>query len=236
MVRRFAAALAASCALFVLGAGPLAAEWAQVHKVEDALDVLTAMTAIPEHEAFQQLIRKTYALAIFPDVQKVSIIIGGQRGKGVLIVRDGKGHWTRPLFLSLWGASVGWQIGVQSADIVLFFRTRRSVESVLRGRYTLGIGASVAAGSLGRSAAAATDADMKAEIYSYARARGIFVGLSLEGVSLDVDLDANSTYYGREIDKPADVLLQGSSTSDPPSARALTEAVESWEKNQGGTP
>ena len=127
MARRFAAALAASCALFVLGAGPLAAERTQVHKVEDALDVLTAMTAIPEHEAFQQLIRKTYALAIFPDVQKVSIIIGGQRGKGVLIVRDGKGHWTRPLFLSLSGASVGWQIGVQSADIVLFFRTRSRI-------------------------------------------------------------------------------------------------------------
>ena len=231
MVRRSASALVAACALLVLGAGSLEAERAQARRVEDALDVFTTMTAIPEREAFQLLIKKTYALAIFPDVRKIGFVIGGQHGKGVLIVRDGMGIWSRPLFLSLSGASVGWQIGVQSADIVLFFRTRRSVDSVLRGRYTLGVGASVAAGSLGRAAAAATDADMKAEIYSYARARGIFIGLSLEGVSLDVDLDANSSYYGKEIDKPSDVLLQGNIASDPPSARALTEAVESWDKS-----
>ncbi len=229
MVRRFASAPLAICALLLLGAGAASAERSQARKVDDALAVFKAMTVIPEHEAFQRLMKMTYALAIFPDVQKVGFVIGGQRGRGVLIVRDPQGAWSRPLFLTLSGASVGWQLGVQSADIVLFFRTRGSVDSVLRGHYTLGVGASLAAGSLGRSAAASTDADMKAEIYSYSRARGIFVGLSLEGVSLDVDLDANAAYYGKEIDKPSDVL--GASTlSDPPSARALSEAVAAWEK------
>ncbi len=229
MVRRFASAPLVIFALLLLGAGTASAERAHAGKVEDAKAVFTAMTAIPEHEAFQKLLKMTYALAIFPDVQRVGFVIGGQRGRGVLIVRDPDGAWSRPLFLTLSGASVGWQLGVQSADIVLFFRTRGSVDSVLRGRYTIGVGASVAAGSLGRSAAAVTDAGLKAEIYSYSRARGIFAGLSLEGVSLDVDLDANSAYYGKEINKPSDVL-QASSLSDPPSARALSEAVASWEK------
>ena len=231
MVCRFASAPMAICALLLLGAGPVAAERTQERKVEDARDVLTAIMTVPERDAVQQLMKETYALAIFPDVQRVAFVIGGQHGKGVLIVRRGEGTWSRPLFLTLSGASVGWQVGIQSADIVLFFRTRGSVDSVLRGRYTMGVGASLAAGSLGRAASATTDADMKAEIYSYARTRGIFAGVSLEGVSLDVDLDANAAYYGKEIDKPSDVL-EGTSPSDPPSAVALRSAIESWEKSR----
>jgi len=231
MVCRFVSAPMAICALLVLGAGPAIAERAQARKVEDALEVFRAITSIPERDVVQQLMKITYALAIFPDVQKVGFVIGGQRGRGVLIVRQADSTWGRPLFLTLSEVSVGWQVGVQSADIMLFFRTRRSVEAVLRGRYTLGVGASVAAGSLGRSAAAVTDADMKAEIYSYSRTRGIFAGLSLEGVSLDVDLDSNSAYYGKEVDKPSDVL-QGDSLPDPSSAAALRQAVTSWERGR----
>jgi lipid-binding SYLF domain-containing protein len=232
MVYRSACAPLVICALLtLLVAVPAVAERAQARKVEDSLDVFKTMTTVPERDAVQQLMKITYALAIFPDVQKVGFVIGGQRGKGVLIVRRGSDSWSRPLFLTLSGASVGWQVGVQSADILLFFRTRKSVEAVLRGRYTLGVDASIAAGSLGRSAGAATDADMKAEIYSYSRTRGIFVGVSLQGVSLDVDLDANSAYYGREIDKPSDVF-QSDSLSDPPSAMALCQAVASWETKE----
>ena len=231
MARGSAFAPVAICALLLLGAGPVAAERTQERRVEDARDVLTAIMTVPERDAVQQLMKETYALAIFPDVQRVAFVIGGQHGKGVLIVRRGEETWSRPLFLTLSGASVGWQVGVQSADIVLFFRTRGSVDSVLRGRYTMGVGASLAAGSLGRAASATTDADMRAEIYSYARTRGIFAGVSLEGVSLDVDLDANAAYYGKEIDKPSDVL-EGTSPSDPPSAVALRRAIESWEKSR----
>ncbi len=230
MVRRFASVPLAICAILVLGAGPAAAQQAQARKVEDAIEVFRAITAVPEREVPQQLMKITYALATFPDVQKAGFVIGGQRGKGVLLVRGADGTWSRPLFLTLSGASVGWQVGVQSSDILLFFRTRQSVDAVLRGRYTLGVGASLAAGSLGRSAAASTDADMKAEIYSYSRARGIFVGVSLEGSSLDVDLDANSAYYGREIDKPSDVL-RGDTLPDPPSAAALRQTVLSYQKS-----
>jgi lipid-binding SYLF domain-containing protein len=231
MAHRFASVPLAICALLLLAAGPAFAERAQTQKLEDALEVFSAITSIPEHAVLQQLASVTYALAIFPDVQKVGFVIGGQHGKGVLMVRQGDATWSRPLFLTLSGASVGWQIGVQSADVMLFFRTRRSVDAVLRGRYTVGVGASIAAGSLGRSAAAATDTDMKAEIYSYSRTRGIFAGVSLEGVSLDLDLDANSSYYGKEIGKPSDVL-QGDSLSDPPSAETLRRAVASWEKSK----
>jgi lipid-binding SYLF domain-containing protein len=232
MVRRSASAPLAICALFtLLAAVPAVAERAQARKVEDSLDVFKTITTVPERDAVQQLMKITYALAIFPDAQKVGFLIGRQHGKGVLIVRRGSDSWSRPLFLTLSGASVGWQVGVQSSDILLFFRTHRSLDTVLRGHYTLGVDASVAAGSLGRSAGAATDTDMKAEIYSYSRTRGIFVGVSLQGVSLDVDLDANSAYYGKEIDKPSDVL-QSDSLSDPPSAMALCQAVASWERKE----
>ncbi|MGO9409515.1 MAG: lipid-binding SYLF domain-containing protein [Spirochaetia bacterium] len=232
MVRRPASAPLAICALLtLLGAVPAFAERAQAREVQDSLDVFKTITTVPERDAVQRLMKITYALAIFPDVQKVGFVIGGQHGRGVLVVRQGISSWSRPLFLTLSGASVGWQVGVQSADILLFFRTRRSLDAVLRGRYTLGVDASVAAGSLGRSAGAATDADMKAEIYSYSRTRGIFVGVSLQGVSLDVDLDASSAYYGKEIDKPSDVL-QSESLSDPPSAVALRQAVAAWETKE----
>jgi lipid-binding SYLF domain-containing protein len=231
MVRRSAAALTAICALLTLLVSvPAVAERTQVRRVEDSLDVFKTIMTIPERDAVQDLMKMTYALAIFPDVQKVGFVIGGQHGKGVLLVRQGVG-WSGPLFLTLSGASVGWQIGVQSADVLLFFRTRRSVDAVLRGHYTLGFDASLAAGSLGRAAGASTDTDMKAEIYSYARTRGIFLGVSLQGVSLDVDLDASSDYYAREIKKPSDVL-QSDSLALPPSATALCQAVVSWEKKE----
>ena len=141
-----------------------------------------------------------------------------------LNVRSAEGSWSRPLFLTLAGGSVGFQIGIQSADLVLFFRTRDSVDRVLRGKYTMGVDASVAAGSLGREAGAVTDQDLRAEIYSYSRTRGIFAGVALQGASLEVDYGANALYYGKEISKPLDVLA-GNGLPNPPSAVQLSQTV-----------
>ena len=204
---------------------PAGAQRTEAHRVRDAVDVFEAFTSISEKEIPPALLRHTWGIAILPGVQKVSFIIGGQLGRGVLVAKGDNGAWSRPLFLTFTGGSVGFQAGVQSTDIMLFFRTRDSVERVLRGKYTLGVDASLAAGSIGRDASAVTDQDLKAEIYSYARSRGIFAGLSLQGAALDVDYDANSLYYGREIAHPRDVL-EGAGLPDPASAVELRQSIE----------
>jgi lipid-binding SYLF domain-containing protein len=202
----------------------------EARRVQDALNVFQTLMSVPDYRVPDALMRRVFGIAILPGVQRAGFIVGGQRGKGLLVVRGSDDTWSRPLFLTLTGGSVGWQIGIQSADIVLFFRTKDSVDRILRGKYTMGVDASVSAGSLGREAGAVTDQDMQAEIYSYSRTRGIFAGIALQGAALDVDYDANARYYGKEISKPQDVL-DGAGLLDPQSAVQLGQAIAGYLKN-----
>jgi lipid-binding SYLF domain-containing protein len=222
-------ACAAAVALALACAAPAFAQRVEANRVQDATEVFHALTSVPEYQVPAALMRKAYGIAIIPRVQRVSFIVGVQRGRGILVAR-GKDGWSRPLFISLAGGSVGWQVGVQSADIVLFFRTRDSVEQVLRGGATLGVAASISAGSLGREAAAVTDADLRAEIYSYSRSRGIFVGVALQGGALNIDYDANAAYYGTDISH-AEQVFQGTGLMDPASAVKLRQEIASYEKS-----
>ncbi len=202
---------------------------AEAARVLEAADVFQALMAVPESEVPAALMKSTQAVAIFPRVRRAGFIIGGQRGKGVLVVRDAQGGWSRPVFVSITGASIGWQAGIQSADIVLFFRTRDSVQRVLQGRYTLGVDASLAAGSLGRSAAAVTDTDLTAEIYSYARARGVFAGLAVQGAAVDVDGAAADAFYQKS-GLTAALVLAGDGLPVPPAAAQLSRTLAQYEK------
>ncbi len=223
LVVLFAAAMA------VVAAGSVFAQRAEAARVQDAVDVFQALIAVPEHQVPEALMRDTRAVAIIPRVQRVGFVIGGEHGRGVLLVRDDKGAWSRPVFVTLKGASVGWQVGIQSADIVLFFRTAASIQRVLDGSFTLGVDASLAAGSLGRSASAVTDADLTAEIYSYARTRGIFAGIALQGASLDVDGDALDSYYGRT-GLTAKAVMEGAALATPAEWARLMKALGDYEK------
>ncbi|MDJ0653055.1 MAG: lipid-binding SYLF domain-containing protein [Xanthomonadales bacterium] len=164
--------------------------------LEDAMDVMTEINQIPEEGIPESLLRGAEAIAIVPRVVKAGFVVGGRRGKGVIAVRDSRGAWSRPSFITLTGGSVGFQAGVQSSDVILVFKSRRSVEDLVRGKFTLGGDASVAAGPVGREARAATDLELKSEIYSYSRSRGLFAGVSLEGAALSIDHDANEEVYG----------------------------------------
>jgi len=168
-------------------------------------------------------------VAIIPDVIKVGFVLGGKYGKGVVLVRDESGRWTLPVFLQLFGGSVGWQIGAQSTDVILVFKTRKSVDGLFKGKFTLGADAAIAAGPVGRQATASTDAQLKAEIYSYSRSRGIFAGVSLEGSILEVDADADAAFYGAEPTTPAEIL-QGKVANTPKVAKELVAAVAAEEK------
>ena len=197
--------------------------------MQAAGEVFQALVGVPEYEVPATLMRNCYAVAIIPGVRRAGLVIGVQRGKGVLLARGAKGGWSRPLFITLSGASIGWQVGIQSSDVVLFFRTRDSVEHVLNGKYTLGVDASLAAGSLGRSAAAVTDSDLTAEIYSYARSRGIFAGLAVQGAALDVDTGAAAAYYGKAgLDAAA--VLAGTGLPTPVDAARLQGILADYEK------
>jgi lipid-binding SYLF domain-containing protein len=150
----------------------------------------------PDKSIPKDLLESAHAIAVIPDVIKAGLVVGGRHGKGLIAVKSADGTWSNPAFVSLTGGSVGFQAGVSSTDVILVFRTRRGVDSIVHGKFTLGADASAAAGPVGRSAQAATDAQLKAEIYSYSRARGLFAGAALDGTALRIDNDSNQAAYG----------------------------------------
>lgn len=164
-------------------------------RVDAATEVLEQMSRIPEQSIPPSLLRNAYAVAVIPNVIKAGFVVGGSYGKGVLVVRRPDGRWSNPSFITLGAGSLGWQVGAQSSDIILVFKTRRGVENIAKGKMTLGGDANIAAGPVGRHTRAATDLRLKAEIYSYSRNRGLFAGISLEGAYLGMDQKANYAFY-----------------------------------------
>jgi lipid-binding SYLF domain-containing protein len=153
------------------------------------------------------MLQSAEGVAIFPNMVKGGFILGVNFGRGVLMVRKADRTWSAPVMATMGGGSVGFQAGVQAADIVLVFATPKSLQGILNGqKVTLGADAAVALGPIGRQANAGTDARLGAEIYSYARSRGLFAGVSLGGADLSIDNNANSALYGRFGVTPADVF------------------------------
>jgi lipid-binding SYLF domain-containing protein len=194
-------------------------------RVESATEVLSKIMEIPESAIPPVLLADAQGIAIIPGVIKVGFVLGGQYGRGVLVVRGQGGAWSRPVFITLMSGSIGWQIGAESTDFVLVFKTPRSIEGIMKGKYTLGADAGVAAGPVGRVAKGATDIELKAEIYSYSRNRGLFAGISLEGSSLQVDDKSNAAYYEKEAVRPS-MILSGSEVNTPASAEKLKISLE----------
>lgn len=165
-------------------------------RASNAVRVLREIMEAPDKSIPQDLLRDAKAIAVIPDVLKVGFVFGGRRGEGLISVKSADGTWSNPSFITVTGGSVGFQAGVSSTDVVLVFRTQRGVDSIVNGKFTLGADASAAAGPVGRTATASTDAQMKAEIYSYSRSRGLFAGVAIDGAALRIDYDANEAVYG----------------------------------------
>lgn len=164
--------------------------------VAESEQVLAELVAIPGKQIPEKLVAEAQGVAIIPRVIKIGFVAGGRRGHGVVLVRDPEGVWSLPRFVRLTGGSVGWQAGVSGTDVVLVFRTRASVDNLLKGKFTIGVDAAAAAGPVGRNAAAATDATLSAEILSYSRSRGLFLGASIDGSAIEMDAAANAAFYG----------------------------------------
>ncbi len=177
-------------------AADAASETERLHKSIEVLQELvrTPDDAIPEH-----ILARAEAIVVIPTLIKGGFVVGAEHGKGVVSVRNRTtGTWSLPAFVAMTGGSVGWQIGVQSTDLVLLVMNADGVDDLLRSEFKLGADASVAAGPVGRSAQAATDITMSAKILAYSRAKGLFAGVTLQGSSLRDDEDANGDFYGTE--------------------------------------
>ena len=189
--------LAAAALSLALAAAPAVAGPEEDARAHNAVRVLTDIQAIPESAIPEKLFDEGRAIVVVPDTIKAGLVIGGRRGHGLMSVKNADGTWSNPSFVKLTGGSIGFQVGVQSADVVLVFRSDRGLESIVNGKFTLGADAAVAAGPVGRQAATATDGEFKAEIWSWSRARGLFAGVALDGAVLSIDDDANQAAYGQ---------------------------------------
>jgi lipid-binding SYLF domain-containing protein len=188
-----------------------------------AAQVLEELRATPEKAIPNHLLERAYGIAVFPGLLKAAFFVGGRHGDGVFIMRDKDGRFTSPFFVSLSGGSFGFQWGVQKADIVLVFTSRKGVDGVTGGKVTLGADASVAAGPVGRDAAASTDVGL-AEVYSYSRTKGLFAGVAIDGSAITIDSGSDAVFYK----KPkvlASEIASGAVTADYDSLHRFMKAV-----------
>jgi lipid-binding SYLF domain-containing protein len=205
---------------------PAYAQEKEQERVENAgkvmQEILNAPDSIP-----QDVLDKADCVVVLPSVKKFALGVGGSYGRGVMTCRGGKdfkGKWGAPTMMALEGASFGLQLGGEATDFVLLLMTSSSASSILSSKVKLGGDASAAAGPVGRSASAETDAAMKAEILSYSRARGAFAGVSLEGSTLRPDNDANKDLYGKKIEAK-EIVLEGA-VKAPQSASTLISTLD----------
>ncbi len=203
---------------------PAAAATKEENRVADATDVLDQLMRIPEQSIPRALLSRAYGVAVIPSVIKIGFGLGARHGKGVLVVRQKDGSWSNPAFIKLTGGSFGFQVGAQSTDIILVFKTRKSIHNIENGKLTLGADASVAAGPVGRHTAVATDLKFNAEVYSYSRSRGLFVGVSLEGSGMTMDRKANAAYYGSASITPEQIFAS-SGNAAPATANTFVQIL-----------
>jgi lipid-binding SYLF domain-containing protein len=192
-----------------------------------ATEVLDEIRAQRDSAIPDRLLDRAYGIVVVPSVTKLAFIGGGRWGKGAMVVRDKDGRFTNPIFVTLAGASIGWQWGGTSTDIVLVFTTKAGIEGITGGKLTLGADAAVAAGPVGRSASAATDQNFAAEVYSYSRSRGLFAGVALDGTSISVDRKANGNFYKKKGVMASEIINGTISTEDDTARRFLTSVTTS---------
>jgi SH3 domain-containing YSC84-like protein 1 len=206
----------------------------ETRQLEKATEVLEEIMGTPDKGIPADLLQKSVCVGVVPSELKAAFIFGGTYGRGVLVCRShGNGPWGAPSMFNLGGANVGFQIGGEATDVVFLVMNQEGVRKLLHDQVKLGAELSAAAGPVGRTAEGATDAQMRAEILSYSRARGLFAGVSLNGAILKEDKDDNERLYGQRL--PAkDILLSG--TVEPPTAAQPLDRLLTKYAPSGGTP
>jgi len=199
-------------------------KWSRL--VEESGKVLSEVQQMPDQSIPEDLLRKASGVAVFPNTISAGFGIGGKYGQGIIIVRDKNGNWTPPAIFTIAGGSLGWQIGGQATDFVLLIMNRRSIDGLLQSQFKLGADANVAAGPVGRSAEASTDAQLKGGILSYSRSRGLFAGVKLEGAVITQHWDGDEALYGKPVS--AESILMKNIVKMPESADSLVKLLNKY--------
>jgi lipid-binding SYLF domain-containing protein len=211
---------------------PLLAKDSEPQKrLEEAAAVFSEVMATPDKGIPQDLLANAHCIVIVPGMKTAAFVVGGKFGKGYVSCRnkDGDG-WSAPGTVRIEGGSVGFQIGGSETDLIMLVMNTRGADKLLASKFTLGAEGSVAAGPVGRTATAQTDAQMHAEILSWSRSQGLFGGLALEGATLRQDLDDNATLYGRKLENREIVTT---SVSPPSAAAKLLALLNKYSPREG---
>jgi lipid-binding SYLF domain-containing protein len=193
----------------------------ETERVHNAANVLKEFSKMKESIP-HQLLEEYEGIVIIPKLINAGFGIGGKRGRGVAMVKLGKDKWSDPVFVTLTGGSFGFQIGVQSVDLVLVFQHKGVLTKVENGDFTIGGDISAAAGPVGRSSSASTDYKLQAEVYSYSRSRGLFAGITINGSNLAIDKTANNRFYA---DTASSQDIFAASKSDKEAVKVLKESL-----------
>ena len=224
--------IAAVLAMAVLAGFPAATlaqqsdESDEARRLREASVVFGEIMTAEDDAIPRALLGKAEGIAVFPGTVRAGFIVGGMRGRGVLSARTESG-WSAPAFLTLTGGSFGLQIGGQVVDLILIINNRRGLENLVSNQFKLGADAAVAAGPLGREAEASTDLQLRAQILSYSRSRGLFAGVTVNGSTVRQDQDANERFYGQRLETQQIVFGSGSFTRPEPVALWL-ETLDRW--------
>jgi lipid-binding SYLF domain-containing protein len=187
----------------------LARENEPVNRLDEAAAVFSEVMATPDKGIPQEMLEHAHCIVIVPDLKTAAFVFGGKYGKGYLSCRNKSGRgWSAPGTVRIEGGSVGFQIGGSSTDLIMLVMNARGADKLLSSKFTLGAEGSVAAGPVGRTATAQTDAQMHADILSWSRSQGLFAGLALEGATLRQDLDDNAALYGKRLEN-RDIVTKG---------------------------
>jgi lipid-binding SYLF domain-containing protein len=233
--------LVAALVTFLMSSGPwVNALTARTKGVDDttkrlnaAADVLREVMAAPDKGIPQDLLDKAACAVIVPNVKKGAFIVGAKYGRGFIVCRNKNGRgWSAPGGVKVEGGSVGFQIGGSETDVVMLLMNEGAIEKLLSSKFTIGGDASVAAGPVGRTSSAKTDAQLHAELLSYSRSRGLFAGVSLDGATLRPDDDANKDMYGRKMSNQEVVL--GNVKPPRTAARLIAELNRHSSRRAGG--
>ncbi|MBZ5619098.1 MAG: lipid-binding SYLF domain-containing protein [Acidobacteriia bacterium] len=199
-------------------------------RLGEAAAVFSEVMATPDKGIPQDLLDKAHCIVIVPSLKTAAFIVGGKYGKGYLSCRNrGNEGWSAPGTVRIEGGSIGFQIGGSMTDLIMLVMSERGADKLLSSKFTLGAEASVAAGPVGRTATAQTDAQMHAEILSWSRSQGLFAGLALEGATLRQDLDDNATLYGKKLEN-RDIVTSGRSA--PRSGAALIALLDKYSRRE----
>ncbi len=198
--------LITTCLVLAVAVSPSGASDREVRTVESATEAVHGLAKIPLKGIPRSLLEDAAGVAVIPHVVKVALILDHAFGHGIVCVHEPDGRWSNPVFVSFQGRGIGGEAGVEATDLVLVFKTKKSLDLALKGKLTLGGDVAVAAGPIGRESEKASDRPLRADIYTYSRSRGLYAGISLEGSRLRMDEEGNEAFYHLRGGRPTDIL------------------------------